>query len=95
MPPPDPGALKMLTPTASAAAVELRKSRAEGANVPADQVTPEASVSVRAGFGGHGNPLVVPSRDPLRSARASPAQLPQGGLSELEKVLARRRGEEQ
>lgn len=84
----------MLTPTASAAAVELRQHRADGGDVPAEQVTPEPSISVRAGAGGHGNPLVLPSKDPLRSARASPAQLPQGGLTELQKVLAKRRGGE-
>ena len=86
----------MLTPTASAAAVELRHSRVAGgdADLPAEQVTPEPSMSVRAGAGGHGAPLVMPSRDPLRSARASPAQLPQGGLNELQKALAKRRGGE-
>ena len=96
LPPPDPNAFKMLTPTASAASAEVRKHRAaEGhADLPAEQVTPEASISVRAGAGGHGPQLVMPSRDPLRSARASPAQLPQGGLNELQKALAKRRGGE-
>lgn len=96
LPPPNPNAFRMLTPTASAAAVELRQNRAGGgdANLPAEQVTPEPSISVRAGGAGHGTPLVLPSKDPLRSARASPAQLPQGGLTELQKVLAKRRGGE-
>jgi hypothetical protein len=94
LPPPNPNAFKMLTPTASAAAVELRQRRQEGgeSDLPVDQVTPEPCVSVRAGAGGHGTPFLLPTKDPLRSARASPAQLPQGGLTELQKVLARRRG---
>jgi hypothetical protein len=86
----------MLTPTASAAAKELRQHRGaagQETSVPEDQVTPEASISVRAGMGNAHERLIMPSRDPLRSARASPAQLPQGGLSELQKALAKRRGD--
>ena len=53
--------------------------------------TPDSATAMRTGLGLRTPGLVTASKDPLRSARASPAQLPAGGLNELQAALARRR----
>lgn len=106
LPPPSAAALASLKPTGTPAAAELRKSKAaaasngspDGEDSPSDAqsddslCTPEPGASRRTGAGLQTPGLVMASKDPLRSARASPAQLPSGGLNELQAALARRRG---
>lgn len=108
LPPPNPAALAALKPTGTPAAVELRNSRAAAASSASPEAavspgsvssdgafaTPEPRTSTRIGQGLSTPGPVTASKDPLRSARASPAQLPQGGLNELQAALAKRRGGE-
>eukprot|EP00892_Ulva_mutabilis_P002411 jgi/Ulvmu1/12170/UM085_0034.1 len=105
LPPPSAAALASLKPTGTPAAAELRRSRAAASSgIPDDEaspiqaesdeglISPQPSTSAWTGAGVRTPGLVSASKDPLRSARASPAQLPAGGLNELQAALARRRG---